>query len=242
MNPLLHAFNISTLATWLSMTSFGTVGVLLPAWHSPPPATAPKEMETLWVTPDITLGAEEPSDSAPTSTENLIPKTPEILPAPPELPPLADVTPLPDIPDLPPLQQPKLAATTPQAAPQQITTTTRNSAAIPRKTNATTRTAAGNGRPNSTGENASTPSDSSRLAAGRMAPPSYPIEARRKGQTGTVLIEFTVDSNGRVISAYAKSPSSWPLLNEEAVRTVRRWKFPPGGIMKLQRPIVFQLL
>lgn len=84
-------------------------------------------------------------------------------------------------------------------------------------------------------------SDSARLAAGRMSAPSYPSEARRKGQTGTVVVEFTVDSKGRVISAYAKKPSPWPLLNNEAVRTVRRWKFPPGGVMKLQRPIVFQL-
>jgi protein TonB len=234
MNSLLHAFNISTLATWLSMTSFGTVGVLLPAWHSQPATTTPREMESIWVAPDITLGAEASSDSAPTSSENSLPETPEILPAPPELPPLADVAPLPDIPDLPPLPQPKFTPTTPQAASQQITAA--------RKSNATTRTPIGNSRVNSTGANTNTPSDSSRLAAGRMAPPSYPIEARRKGQTGTVLIEFTVDSNGRVISAYAKSPSSWPLLNEEAVRTVRRWKFPPGGIMKLQRPIVFQLL
>jgi outer membrane biosynthesis protein TonB len=43
------------------------------------------------------------------------------------------------------------------------------------------------------------------------------------------------------ISAYAKSPSPWPLLNAEAVSTVRSWRFPPGGVMKLQRPIVFQL-
>jgi protein TonB len=74
-----------------------------------------------------------------------------------------------------------------------------------------------------------------------MPAPSYPAECRRKGQTGTVVVEFTVDSSGRVIAAHAKSESPWPLLNHEAVRTVRRWKFPPGGIMKLQRPIVFQL-
>jgi protein TonB len=84
-------------------------------------------------------------------------------------------------------------------------------------------------------------SASARLAAGNMPPPSYPSEARRKGQTGTVVIEFTVDTSGRVISADAKSPSPWPQLNQEAVRTVRRWNFPPGGVMKLQRPIVFQL-
>ena len=86
-------------------------------------------------------------------------------------------------------------------------------------------------------------SNAARLAAGRMPSPSYPAESRRKGQTGTVVVEFTVDASGRVISAYAKSPRRpGRLLNDEAVRTVRRWKFPPGRrIMKLQRPIVFQL-
>ena len=81
-----------------------------------------------------------------------------------------------------------------------------------------------------------------RLAAGNMPSPAYPAEARRLGQSGTLVVEFTVDSTGQVISAYAVSPSPWPLLNQEAVRTVRRWRFPPGGgVMKLQRPIVFQL-
>jgi protein TonB len=74
-----------------------------------------------------------------------------------------------------------------------------------------------------------------------MPKPSYPAQAKRAGQAGTVVIEFTVDASGRVISAYAKSSSGWPLLDAEAVRTVRRWTFPGGGVMKLQRPIVFQL-
>jgi len=74
-----------------------------------------------------------------------------------------------------------------------------------------------------------------------MPVPRYPDAARRGGQTGTVLVEFTIDTDGRVVSAFAKQPSPWPLLNEEAVKTVRRWKFPPGGVMKLQRPIVFEL-
>ena len=74
-----------------------------------------------------------------------------------------------------------------------------------------------------------------------MPPPSYPPLARRSGQAGTVMVEFTVDTVGRVIAAHAKSSSGWELLDSEAVRTVLRWSFPPGGVMKLQRPIVFQL-
>ena len=80
-----------------------------------------------------------------------------------------------------------------------------------------------------------------RLAAGSMPSPDYPAEARRLGQTGTLVVEFTVDASGRVLAAWAKSPSLWPLLNQAAVSSVRRWKFPPGPVMQLQRPIVFQL-
>ena len=227
MNALIHALNIGTLATWLSVAGFGTVGVLRPAWHARPATALPAELETIWIAPDITLGADAPSDSAPASSENSLPETPEILPAPPGLPELAALAPLPDIPDLPALPQPS-AKPSPQAASRPTAPAT-----SPRQTRSATGTRA-------SGSNSGA-ADSSRLAAGRMPAPSYPSEARRKGQTGTVLIEFTVDASGRVISAYAKSPSPWPLLNEEAVRTVRRWKFPPGGVMILQRPIVFQL-
>ena len=84
-------------------------------------------------------------------------------------------------------------------------------------------------------------SKAARIAAGSMPAPSYPAEARRKGQTGTVIVEFTVDSSGRVTYANASSPSPWPLLNQEAVRTVLRWRFPPGDFISLERPIVFRL-
>ncbi len=84
-------------------------------------------------------------------------------------------------------------------------------------------------------------SDAKRLAGGRMPPPSYPSAARRGGQTGTVLVEFVVGEDGRVVSAHAKSSSPWPLLNDAAIRCVRTWRFPPGKVTKFVRPIVFKL-
>ncbi len=72
-----------------------------------------------------------------------------------------------------------------------------------------------------------------------MPAPSYPAEARRKKQTGTIIVRFAVDSNGRVTAAVAKNPSPWPMLNQEAIRTVLRWKFPPGDFITIERPIVF---
>ncbi len=82
---------------------------------------------------------------------------------------------------------------------------------------------------------------SARLAAGRTPGPSYPPESIRTGQTGTVVVQFTVDATGKVDSASVYTSSNWGLLDREALRTVRNWSFPPGEIMTLVRPVVFQL-
>ena len=80
-----------------------------------------------------------------------------------------------------------------------------------------------------------------RLAAGRTPGPSYPADARRSGQAGTVVVQFTVDASGDVRDAKIYTSSNWPLLDNEALRTVRSWKFPPGDTMSLIRPIAFRL-
>ncbi|MES2476047.1 MAG: energy transducer TonB [Verrucomicrobiota bacterium] len=80
-----------------------------------------------------------------------------------------------------------------------------------------------------------------RLAAGHTPGPSYPTESRRAGQAGTVVVQFTVDDAGDVRDAKVYTSSRWPLLDREALRTVRSWKFPPGDTMSLIRPIAFQL-
>jgi protein TonB len=249
MNSLLHSLNIGTLATWLSVGGFGTVGILVPAWKG---GTLPERVdstETAWSEPEITLGSGEPADAAATSSADSAAAAPEIpaeasepLPLPPELPEIADLSPLPELPELPQPSTrgpaPAKQASSPGATPR-ASQSPRSSSGVSGRSGSSNRPASGSAT--SGGSGGSGMSNSARLAAGRMPAPVYPSEARRKGQTGTVLVEFTVDSSGRVISAYAKSPSPWPLLNNEAVRTVRRWKFPPGEIMKLQRPIIFQL-
>lgn len=60
----------------------------------------------------------------------------------------------------------------------------------------------------------------------RSAPPEYPTEARSAQLTGTVLIEATVDRNGKVkdlevVSTPGKS------LSDYAIRTVSNWEFKP---------------
>jgi periplasmic protein TonB len=242
---ILHSLNIGTLSAWLSVAGFGTVGVVVhPSQPSLPGIN--ESAETQVFQNDIDLGdAPFTSDTGnpQAATQPIAESIPETLPAPPELPPLTD-TPLPEIPDLP---EPA-AAPAPAAADTARETPARASSGAAPRASKPTRSGTGkpasssSGNSSSAGANgSSTMSNAARLAAGRMPAPLYPSAARRSGQTGTVIVEFAVDNNGRVISAIAKSPSPWPLLNEEAVRTVRRWKFPPGGVMKLQRPIVFQL-
>lgn len=235
MQSLIHSLNIGTLATWLSVAGFGTVGVVVREWQ-PGPAPLLVE-ETRLIDDEFTLGEPGPPYSAGEIVDTAPPQFTETLPAPPELPPLAEFEPLPDIPDLPPAAKPVENLPRPRAEASR-TSSGRSSASSAIRSGSPR--PAGNVKTGAAGSGGGL-SESARLAAGRMPAPSYPAECRRKGQTGTVVVEFTVDSGGRVISAYAKSESPWPLLNHEAVRTVRRWKFPPGGIMKLQRPIVFQL-
>jgi TonB family protein len=239
VNSLLHALNIGTLANWLSMLLFGTVAVIAPEWQKPAHAVSQDE-EVRVVTEDFTLGdvmSSEPQSLAANSAPSEVPHiTAEAipLPAPPELPEIDEFSPLPEIPNLPAAaSQPAIR---PSAKPSPSRSSTAKPSAAPRSGPV--------GRPtagSSAGAPASGASNAARLAQGRMPQPNYPAAARRANQTGTVVVEFTVDESGRVISAYAKSPSPWPLLNNEAVRTVRGWRFPPGGVMKLQRPIVFQL-
>jgi protein TonB len=264
MQALLHSMNISTLATWLSVGGFGTVAVIVPPWE-PGPQVALVE-ETSIIDDDFTLGdggdaetTEEAGGPALSEQPETLPQSlPETLPTPPELPAMEEFSPLPEIPELPaapapeeemapkPAIKPSPAASSRkvESTPRASTSSSRSSSST-RSGGSTKNNGSVNGKSGNTGSagngSGSGMSDATRLSKGRMPSPSYPSESRRKGQTGTVMVEFTVDSSGKVISAYAKSPSPWPLLNNEAVRTVRRWKFPPGGIMKLQRPIVFQL-
>ncbi len=244
MSPILYAINIATLATWLSVAGFGTIGIVIPvtaellktdAAHDPY-----KDLESTVLMDDFTTGDLPPSQETDTGTtgdaaETAVPLAAvETLPTPPEMPETAEITPLPEIPDLPPPAKPRPATTA--KTPARPTLATSATGGSPRGT-AAARGTSGNGGSNG----GSGMSDAKRLAGGRMPAPSYPSEARAKGQTGTVIVEFVVGENGSVVSAYAKSPSPWPLLNSRAVSAVRGWKFPPGNIAKFTRPITFKL-
>lgn len=239
MNSLFHALNIGTLANWLSMLAFGTVAVIVPEWKSAAPALSQEE-EVRVITEDFTLG-DVISSGPESSEESAAPSeiaefSTEPVPEPPELPEIAEFTPLPEIPDLPAPAPAAKPAVRPAAKPVSSSPSAVKQTTAPRSGRV-----GGPAGGSSVGRPAAGASNAARLAQGRMPQPNYPQYSRRNNQTGTVVVEFTVDESGRVISAHAKSPSPWPLLNNEAVRTVRNWRFPPGGVMKLQRPIVFQL-
>lgn len=79
------------------------------------------------------------------------------------------------------------------------------------------------------------------VGEGRQPQPDYPMEAQLAGQTGTVVVRFTVDASGRVSAAQAVSPSPWPLLNQAAVRSIRdTWRFGSGPIRVWEVPIQYQ--
>lgn len=57
--------------------------------------------------------------------------------------------------------------------------------------------------------------------------PVYSAEARRLDRKGLVILEVILDHEGRVEPA-VKVLQSIPLLDEEAVRAVRQWRFEPA--------------
>ncbi|MCU0782428.1 MAG: energy transducer TonB [Akkermansiaceae bacterium] len=242
MTPILHALHTGTLAAWLSAGTLATVGLVMPEWVGRPKLPEAPVTQVVWVEPDLHPSPPGPepaaADAEATVSDALPAPAPEPLPAPPEMPEMVDTPPLPDLPELPPepprAASPGTSAAAPVARPRPAVGGNRPSG--PARSSAPGSAASGANQGGG-GEM----SMASRISAGRMPGPSYPSESRRKGQTGTVVVEFTVGNNGRVMAARAVSPSPWPLLNEAAVRAVRSWRFPPGPVMTLRRPIDFQL-
>lgn len=58
-------------------------------------------------------------------------------------------------------------------------------------------------------------------------PPDYPVAMRQAGVSGSVLVEFDVNAEGRVVRAEATRCTHREFA-EPAVRAVRKWRFEPG--------------
>lgn len=70
--------------------------------------------------------------------------------------------------------------------------------------------------------------------------PIYPRLARLKGYEGTVLLGVEVGADGRVGALVVKESSNYPILDEAALKAVRKWLFSPakrGG-----RPVASHVL
>lgn len=234
---LTHALQIATLAVWTSTGVGAYVGYsveqpwkLVFAEKTPPLA--------LQTSIDLAAPVEVPTTETPdenaTTTENAPPAVSEAVPdvAPPPMPEVLAMADLPEIPDLP---APVIRKTAQKVATPQP------------KANTPKQQTSSNQRPSAAAKPSNTPPSSATSlsfgsGAGRQPAPAYPLQARRSNQQGTVVVEFIVGTDGKVLSAWVKSPCPYPLLNQAALSTIRsRWKFPSGAARRYKIPIVFRL-
>ncbi len=81
----------------------------------------------------------------------------------------------------------------------------------------------------------------------RNPPPRYPVLARQRRYTGTVILEVLVDGKGGASEVRVVRSSGYSLLDEAALAAVRRWQFAPGTeggrptAMRVKVPIRFRL-
>ncbi len=256
MSSILYAINIGTLATWLSVASFGMVGIVIPVTREllgeEERADPYKDLESIIFTDGFSGESHPPTQQTETGSSgeakeaDVSAAEEEMLQAPAEMPDVAEITPLPEIPDMPTLAAHPAETSTP-AKPRSVS---RQNNKVPTRPRMATSPTAGStkgkadskGKAGNGGQNGGAGlSDAQRLASGFKPRPSYPASARSKGRAGTVIVEFVIEENGRVVSAYVKKSSGWSELDQSAVSNMRRWKFSAGRRDKRTIPIVFQL-
>jgi len=77
--------------------------------------------------------------------------------------------------------------------------------------------------------------------------PVYPLQAKKRGCGGTVVLEVLVTKEGKAGKVSVFQSSRYFLLDEAAVSSVKKWRFEPGTIgdkkvdMPVKVPIRFQL-
>jgi len=81
-----------------------------------------------------------------------------------------------------------------------------------------------------------------KLSLSSRVDPVYPASSQRAGQEGTVLLEITVDTNGRALSVQVARSSGFDALDAAAMQAVKQWRFNhPETIVKVHVPITFKL-
>jgi len=66
--------------------------------------------------------------------------------------------------------------------------------------------------------------------------PAYPAEALRAGQSGVVVLECTIDAQGKVAST--RVLSGVPPLSESAVKAVGKWRYTPTRLSGVAVPVI----
>jgi TonB family protein len=208
---------VATLVGWLVCLVVGGLGFALP--YTRPQAPAPEPVATQAELIEVALTSEPLPPVNPEPRASMTPPPLEALTAPAAVPPMTAVA------------QPsaEVAFALPVEGPTQVVPAAQASYSRSVQTNHVAAAPAVRSLTYGVGE-------------GLQPAPRYPREAARTGQEGRVAVRFLVGENGHVTTAEAAKPSPWPLLNEEAVRTVRqRWRFRSGPVRLYEVTIRFEL-
>lgn len=260
MSPIIYALNIGTFATWLTVAGASTVACVIRISDRLPDLISMGELLDANVAAEVDLGDMSQGSAPPADpTEQItdeetvpeeqvaeaeLPEVPEELP---EIPEVEELEPLPEIPDFPEPAPEKPAVTKPVATPKpkvvaRNTGKTKESTPGARKAYSNGQSGAGTGTGSGTATGSgSSPMGSARFAGGRFPTPNYPSEARRSGIQGRVVVVFSVDERGNVVSASVRSSSGNSSLDEAALSSVRRAKFAAGGRATATKPVLFRL-
>ena len=73
--------------------------------------------------------------------------------------------------------------------------------------------------------------------------PVYPYEARRQRVTGSGIALLTIDqTSGAVTSVLMTQSCGNAILDNSTLDALRRWRFTPGSVTKVQVPITYTLM
>jgi protein TonB len=73
--------------------------------------------------------------------------------------------------------------------------------------------------------------------------PVYPYEARRQRITGSGAVLLTIDATaGTVTEVLIVQSCGSDVLDHATLDALRRWRFKPGIVAKVQLPITYTLL
>ena len=81
------------------------------------------------------------------------------------------------------------------------------------------------------------------LEAGYFPAPTYPREARLRGESGTTRLRWVVKASGEVTDIQVVTPSGSAALDRAAVSALRnQWRFQPGQVRRYEQQFEFKLV